>query len=218
MPLFFKKTLPDGSQLGGWKIGEEEIFFLETLDLTAAETAEFAPIRGHRRLEWLAARLLLHELAVDSFSKTTAENRRLSIEKTASGKPFWPAWPALNFSISHSGGLVAAIISEKKCGIDWQVFSPKIGRIRTKFLNETELELAEKTAEPDFLNIAWGTKESLFKAWGEGEIDFRKHLRLDFSTHRGFVEKDENRLDFNLFHEKWTVGEADFMLVWVLAR
>lgn len=225
MPIFFKKILADGSMFGLWQIGEDENFFLENLDLNAAETAELTPIRGNRRLEWLAARLLLHEMPVSrssasgvSGTRSGASGHRHFIEKAPSGQPFWPARPDVFFSISHSGGLVAALISDKKCGIDWQVFTDKISRIRSKFLNETELEQAENSAEPDFLNIAWGAKESLFKAWGAGEIDFRKHLRLDFSTNSGWVEKGETRLAFDVFHEKWTVGEADFMLVWVLEK
>ena len=118
MPLIFKKKGALGETLGCWKIEEPEVFFLEKLDLAPTELAELSEIHGARRLEWLAGRLILHQIS--------GKKRRLEISKTSTGKPFWPSDPAHFFSISHSVGKVAAaIISKKNCGLDIQIFTEK---------------------------------------------------------------------------------------------
>ena len=62
MGLFIKKMVGNGAALGIWRMEEDESFFMQQLDLQEVETIELAPLKGRRRLEWLASRYLLHEM------------------------------------------------------------------------------------------------------------------------------------------------------------
>ncbi len=206
MALIFKKSGPFDEVFGCWEIEETEDFFLERLALSAAEREELSRIRGARRLEWLTGRLLLHEIS--------GEKERLKIEKTAAGCPFWPEAENRPISISHSAGkLAAAIVGEERVGIDCQVFTEKIGRVAHKFLGEKEL--AENEPGIEFFHQIWSAKEAMFKAWGAGGVDFRRHLsvgKIEAGRAVGRLERLDAQMSFDLFFEKLRLGENDFML------
>jgi 4'-phosphopantetheinyl transferase len=78
--------------------------------------------------------------------------------------------------------------------VDVELVSEKVERVKHKFLTPEELLLAEKTAEAwqrssvnsqlstvncQLLTSCWSIKEALFKWKGSGEVDFRKHLRIE---------------------------------------
>ncbi len=172
------------------------------------ELAELAEIHApSRRLEWLAGRMVLHQIS--------DKKQRPEIQKTATGKPFWPDGPARFFSITHSSGKVAgAIVSDKPCGIDVQVFTKKIRRIGPRFLNQKEL--AENELTDDFLHQTWGAKEAMFKAWGHGGVDFRQHLsvgKIEDGRAIGQFQRAGAAMVFDLFFEKIWLENEPFMLV-----
>ena len=162
--------MPDGGQLGIWKIEEPERFFTERLVLAEVEQAELAPLRGRRRLEWLASRYLIHDLLSDE-----PEWDRIPLRKDGFGKPHLYGSP-LHLSFSHTHEWVAVIVSEVPVGIDIQVFVERIGRLKGKFMRAGELaSLVEKT-ELEHLHFYWGAKEALYKAYGRRELDWREHI------------------------------------------
>ena len=205
MAIIFSKTSLFGNRFGVWEIEEDAAFFLEKLKLSDAERSEFARIHGVRGLEWLAGRLLLHKIS-DHQSRT-------EIAKTASGQPFWAEKPGHFFSISHTDGkLAAAVVGDRPCGIDVQVFTEKIRRVAHRILNENELK---NELTDDYLHQTWGAKEAMFKAWGRGGVDFRHNLTVgavENGRATGIFRRGDFSMGFDLLFEKIEVGGLSFML------
>ena len=135
MPLLLTKRSAHKTSLAAWKITEENDFFLERLNLSSGEVQAYEKMRAHRQREWLSSRYLLHLISGD--------DKRRKIEKRADGKPFRVQCNR-HISISHSGNLVAAVISERFVGVDIQNYVEKIARIQHKFISPEE-----KSAIPD---------------------------------------------------------------------
>ncbi len=184
--------------MGVWHIAEQEDFFLKRVPLQREIT------HWHKRLQHLAGRFLLTELVPDF------PHELIRIADTR--KPFLEneAW---HFSLSHCGDYAAAIVSrDKRVGVDVELVSEKVARVKHKFLTEEELQMVEElgpvgdgrwamgddrwsldvgrkpstapnyqlsTINYQLLTACWSTKEALFKWKGTGEIDFRKHLRIE---------------------------------------
>ncbi|RYY65044.1 MAG: 4'-phosphopantetheinyl transferase superfamily protein [Chitinophagaceae bacterium] len=166
MPLVYQQNINAHSRLGVWHIAEDEQFFLERVPLQKEIT------HPHKRLQHLAGRLLLSELYEDF------PIRLIRIADTR--KPYLPG-EAFHFSISHCGDYAAAIVStENRVGVDIEIPQEKIERIKNKFLeaNEQQLLLALQTTPLKALTIAWSIKESMFKWYAAGKVDFREHLRI----------------------------------------
>jgi len=168
MPVFYQQTIDRHTKLGIWKIEETEQFFLETVPLQNEIT------HPHKRLQHLAGRYLLRYL----FPDFPFELIRIADTR----KPFL-ANEAYHFSISHCGDFAAAIVSsDKRVGVDVEIFSEKIWRVKDKFMNEIEDATITRFA-PDnhfgkYITLMWSCKESIFKWYGSGQVDFRKHMQM----------------------------------------
>ncbi len=199
MPLLLTTHPFPGTTFGLWQIAEEEAFFREELPLSLEEEAEISRLKNElRRHEWLASRWLLH--------KMTGAPQRLPLAKDAFSKPFFPENQHLACSLSHSHGIVGAVIwdlgfgirdsgrtpqllntqslipTPPTCGCDIQVFVPKMPRLAPKFLNLKESKFVQKhtaSAQYDLFHVFWTAKESLYKAYGLKALDFRAHLRVE---------------------------------------
>lgn len=245
MPLLLTRHPFPDTTFGLWQIAEEEAFFREELPLTTAEELEMARLKNDlRRREWLAGRWLLHKLS--------GAPQRLPLAKDAFSKPFFPENKHLACSLSHSHGIVGAFIWEwglgiwdwegpipnpqspnpkslipnpQSCGCDIQVLVDKMTRLAPKFLHlEEEQFVAGRTESErfDLLHVLWTAKESLYKAYGLKELDFRAHLRVESidwndgrGTGRGIVEKNAFRETYRLLFEKIEVPDAG-ALVWTV--
>src|SRR5690606_19129464 len=97
------------------------------------------------------------------------------VEVTRPGKPCIPN-SGLHFSISHSFSYVAAVMSDKPVGVDVQVFTDKIARLQQKFLSAGEQAFFQN--DPRQLTLAWTAKEAAFKWFGEGGVDFIRHMPI----------------------------------------
>ena len=137
----------------------------------------------HKRLQHLAGRFLLQFLFPD-FPYAL-------IQIADTRKPFLPN-EQYHFSISHCGDYAAAIVSsDKRVGIDIEMITPRIENIANKFLapaenqffNEDYLSLLAQRnmgtqLRLEFLTLIWSAKEAIFKWYGDGEVDFKKHMQL----------------------------------------
>lgn len=161
--------MPDGV-LGLWNITEPESFFTNRLTLSVAEEANLSQIKGHRRLEWLAARYLLHILS--------ERTNRGEVLKDEFGKPFLKGseW---DVSLSHSNNLAGVAASSKRIGVDVQKEVLKIERIAHKFLNTREAANIRYRNRITYLHLYWGAKEAMYKAYGRKEIDFKAHMMIE---------------------------------------
>lgn len=88
----------------------------------------------------------------------------------------------LQFSISHTKGFAAAIIAdEMPVGVDIEYISPRVLKIEKKFLNEHEFMLLDKFSSDDriaFASLFWSIKETVYKCWGKGGVDFSDDIRI----------------------------------------
>lgn len=166
MPLFYQQDINHNTKLAVWKIAEEEAFFLEKVSLKRDIT------HPHKRLQHLAGRYLLAYLFPDFPSEAIA------IADTR--KPFLPE-EQYHFSISHCGDYAAAIVSRtERVGIDVELLTPRVERIKHKFLHPDELSMVNdsKLDQITLLTLLWSAKEAMFKWWGNGDVDFSEALRI----------------------------------------
>ena len=185
MPLVYQQNINETVKIGVWHITETEDFFSSFL-LPQKEISH-----PHKLLQHLAGRYLL---------KKISPNFPLNLIKVNSaGKPYLEN-ENCHFSISHSGDYAAVIISETtNVGIDIEKPDEKIENIKNKFSTIQELKLfaANSIDVIDSLTMIWSIKEALYKWYGTGMIDFKKHLCIekiqyndDFITTECTLRKD----------------------------
>lgn len=163
MPVFFQQDINDSARLGIWKIEEDESFFKTYVPLHRDVT------HPHKRLQHLAGRFLLRYL-FDDFPL-----QQVQIADTR--KPFLPD-EAYHFSISHCGDYAAAIAAKNnRVGIDVEIPTDKVSRIRHKFISAEEEKAIVPRSVGDLTQI-WSAKEAVFKWYSQGEVDFRQHIQL----------------------------------------
>jgi len=167
--IFFQHSINESTALGIWKIEEPEIFFLEKVPLKQQVS------HPYKRLQHLAGRYLLPFL-YDDFPL-----EEILIADTR--KPFLHD-EKYHFSISHCANYAAAIASStSRVGVDIELVSPAIEKVSGKFLNDHEREVL-LAWQPlprlyiQLLTVMWSAKEALYKWYGEGRVDFRRHLRM----------------------------------------
>jgi phosphopantetheinyl transferase len=182
-------------------IGQTEEEYLRALQLTPPEQAELSPIKGRRRLEWLAVRQLLHKLLQE-----LGHADRAPVEKSQNGQPLLQGLP-FHISFSHSRDYVAVILANQPAGIDVQHFSPRMERVSHKFMREEETACLEEDTRLAHLHYFWCAKEALFKAQGGGGIDFRRHLLVqpfpfaDSGHTQALVAKEAPATAYHLYFE-----------------
>ena len=213
MPILVHKSIEPAGEIGIWSLVESEEHFLHRMDLISEERKMLGAIRSRsRRREWLASRMLLHEMS--------GRKTRGPCLKDEYGKPFLESsdW---HISMSHSAGLAAVIASPHLVGVDIQRFVEKIGRIKNKFLNQDELDSISTDEEVWHLHAYWGAKECLYKAYGRKELDYKQHILLspfEWTISKGMttgmVCKGEVELKFDVHFEII----QDYMLVWAIER
>jgi phosphopantetheinyl transferase len=204
VPIFFQQQINDFTRLGIWKIEETEEFFKGNVPQHRDVT------HPRKRLQHLAGRFLLQFLA------PTFPYELIQIADTR--KPFLPD-AAYRFSISHCGDFAAAIVSTRDdVGIDIEIPVPTIEKIRDKFLSKKEQEeffIDEKEITQEQLTILWSSKEAVFKWYGLGNVDFKKHIQLHSNKSPGiincFFEKNETNLQVHY------QGFSQIVLAWVVS-
>jgi phosphopantetheinyl transferase len=166
MPIFYQQDIDTYTRLAIWKLEEPEDFFLKAVPLQREIT------HPHKRLQHLAGRWLLKYL----FPEFPLELVRIADTR----KPFLEN-EAFHFSISHCGDFAAVIVSEKcRVGVDIEIPTHKVERIKHKFLHREELEILKHKGMDSIvpLTLMWSCKEAVFKWWSYGNVDFSDQIRL----------------------------------------
>jgi phosphopantetheinyl transferase len=204
MPIFYQQDIDTYTRLAIWKLEEAEDFFLKVVPLQREIT------HPHKRLQHLAGRWLLKYL----FPEFPLELIRIADTR----KPFLEN-EIFHFSISHCGDYAAVIVSEKcRVGVDIEIPTQKVERIKHKFLHREELEFLKHKGMESIvpLTLMWSCKEAVFKWWSYGNVDFSDQIRLlpsdlkvKGSINACFIEKEsyDLSLHYNLFE--------DLCLAWV---
>lgn len=90
-----------------------------------------------------------------------------------------PKHEAGHISISHTkGGAIAAFSATVEVGVDIEGVRQQIGRIAQKFIRADEEKYYTSLGTTNAQQLLWGLKESLFKLFGTGNVDFKKHLHI----------------------------------------
>ena len=105
-----------------------------------------------RQKEWLAVRILCHSLLSEPFE----------IQYQESGKPYLKG-TNLHISISHTKGYAALALSKTPIGIDIETWSSKAMKLKSKFLQESEMQLYLTNKPEDDAVVLWSAKESVYK-------------------------------------------------------
>jgi 4'-phosphopantetheinyl transferase EntD len=164
MPLFYQQDINEHTRFGLWRIEESPDFFQESVPVSREIS------HPHKRLQHLAGRYLLRQLFPDF------PMEMILIADTR--KPFL-ADESFHFSISHCGNWAAAIVSRnERVGIDVESSSPRIMKVAAKFLDLSEIDLLIEQKVELSATLLWSAKESMYKWYGDGGIDFSEHLRL----------------------------------------
>jgi len=206
VPVFFQQQINETTRLGIWKIEETEEFFKSNVPQHRDVT------HPHKRLQHLAGRFLLQYL----FPAFPYE----LIQIADTRKPFLPD-EQFHFSISHCGDYAAAIVSnDRRVGIDIEIPTEKISKIMYKFLSAKEHELFH-LIQPDkdripFATLLWSAKESVFKWYGNGGVDFRREIQLKIQhegneTFNCFFSKNSSEL--NIHYRQF----EHLVLAWVVS-
>lgn len=166
MPIFFHKNITENTRLAIWEISEKEDFFRPKVWIHRDIN------HGHKKLQHLAGRYLLPFLFADF------PHHEIEIADTR--KPFLPG-EQYHFSISHCGSFAAAIVSkEKRVGVDVELITPRLHKIKGKFLHPEELRFVNSQPLQQqllILSILWSAKEAMYKWYGAGEVDFSEMMR-----------------------------------------
>lgn len=169
MSLFLEQSTPS-CRWGVWKTDEslEELFaMLPCAEKYREEVRRFAA--AHRRLEWLAVRVLLYTLL----------GEEKEIAYCPSGKPYLADGSA-SLSISHTKGYVAVALGEpgQEVGIDIEQYGERVRKVARKFMREDEEASAFRGTDIWSLLLHWSAKEAVFKCLNASEVDFRRHMRM----------------------------------------
>lgn len=165
MPLIKNIPTPYGATIQVWKDEETLDFFLKNTKLSSEEEVLLAQYTNERRKkDLLIARYLLQRKLPDAI-----------IAYHPSGKPYLQNNEA-HISISHTKDLVSISLHPRNAiSIDIEYISPRVEKVKHRFLSDQELKTATSTKD---LTLYWSAKETLFKLDKEQGLDFREDLEL----------------------------------------
>ncbi len=175
-------------------------------------------IKAESRLrEKLFSWLVLHALL------GATNNADLIIKYDNNGKPTAVfEGKKINISLSHKKELLAVISSNNKTvATDIEMISEKILRIKQKFANKKELFFAENLKEEnrkEILTKIWSAKETLFKLWEKGNLDFRENLNvcIDSQGTVGNINFNEKNIEVKIKQKEIEAENRKFILSWAL--
>ena len=172
--------------VGIWEITESIEELLEITSLSIEEKNRLDNFNSvNRKQQWLATRTLTQKIL----------NKEARIGYKESGKPYILG-SNFEFSISHSEKFACVILNENKsCGIDIEKISPKLDKVKHKFLNSSEYELIREGNQLEKLCVIWGVKESLYKMDGSNNLNFSNDINLlsNIDQKEGQVEAAINK-------------------------
>lgn len=205
MPLIFQQDITNSTKVGLWQINENEDFFSDSNNSCSIKHPQ-------KKIQSLAGRNLI----------TNLENRfpLNEIQILPSGKPVLKNGE-FHFSISHCRNYAAAIVSSTQIvGIDVELVTPRILRLKNKFISNGEEKIISKINVSNEIKytIFWSVKEAMFKWYGLGNVDFKKDLQIEslsiqqeIISGNCFVNKENN---IELFFKGKIFN--DIILVWTL--
>ena len=170
MPLREIREVYPHVYLGLWEITESLAELSQSLKTLTKNINLPIPIftSTARQRQWLGSRVLAYAL----LQKLSPEP--VLLQNNNSGKPEFQN-SSYRVSISHSHHLAAVILSQNyEVGIDIEIISPKVMRVRNKFMTEAEKNNAAEDVEKAL--IYWSGKETLYKLYSQKQLIFKENL------------------------------------------
>jgi 4'-phosphopantetheinyl transferase len=160
MPLI-EEIAVGKNRLGLWRIdGSENRFASEFPDMAS----ELSVRHPRTQLQRYASRLLLAEM-LGAMPK---------VSKNEHGKPLLPDLP-FDVSISHTEGYAAILLGAGRLGVDVQHYKPNVLKVRDRFLDENELQMAQ---DIETTTLFWAAKEAIYKYNALPALDFRDPITV----------------------------------------
>ena len=161
MPLLQEIELL-GTTLWVWELLESDYQIAESLNcISAIDGIHFK--KRHDRLSF-GWQFVLQSVLGQQY---------LGVYKDVQGKPFLLN-SKLQLSVAHTRQIiVCALHQSKKIGVDIEACSPKISRVKHKFMSTVELSTFDKEVD---LTQVWCAKEAMFKLNGEHGISFKQDI------------------------------------------
>jgi 4'-phosphopantetheinyl transferase len=199
MPLAFDKKLNSQNWLLLWKIEEDISFFEEKCNLTDLSQHKYDNFKSIRRKkEFLATRLLLNHIGLSD----------ANLKYESDGSPYLIDSDFSFISISHNKEYASILLGNKKVGVDIEMQSNKLSKIKDKFLSNEEQATFDH-ASVECLSLLWSAKEALFKYAHFNGIDLKKQLLIDEIRQNDnllkcrIIDKDQNQLKLDARFENF---------------
>lgn len=172
MPLYLQKNIKPDVVSALWQITESKAELKQLLGL------DFFEQNMHERMELGSA---LHYLASRVLLARQFLNTKCHLHKNEFNKPLLEINGEHHFvSITHSHDFAAIIFSKtKEVGIDLELIDKRINKVAHKFMNESEIQFAGNENQITEKTIIWSAKETLYKIYGEKEVDFKLNLFIE---------------------------------------
>ena len=124
-----------------------------------------------KRRQFLSARIALNKIDQNFTQKISYHGRRPFLKDEID-----------HISLSHSNSYaIAAWHPTLPVGIDIESDRDQLKKVSTKFLSINEINKIESSPNPKLARrIAWGAKESIFKAADQKSLSFSKDIQLKF--------------------------------------
>lgn len=159
MPLVSTFRNPLGT-IGLWRIdGTEEAHYPQLFGPDAD-----SPVHPRTSLQRKASRLLLSEML----------GTLPRLEKDADGRPRLTDSP-LSVSISHTDGYAAVMLGPGPVSVDVQAISPRILKLRERYLKQEEQRMAP---DMETATLLWAAKETVYKFRATEKHDFRAPISI----------------------------------------
>ena len=167
MPLLNDLTPNDSLLCKSWRIEEGEFIMDPKNELSLNDYQLFLKKKVKQlKSQFLASRKLI--TLVDSDLKVTYKE---DIPLLSDNR---------NISISHSENIATILISENKgIGIDVERINNKVHSIKSKFLNQKEINYLSGYEESRNLTRAWTAKEAIYKAVRKPGIIFSENILVE---------------------------------------
>jgi len=166
-----------------------------------------------KKREFLTARIALNKLDKDFIQKISYQGKRPFLKGEVDHI-------SLSHSISHA---VAAWHPTLPIGVDIESDRVQLKKISKKFLSHSEMNKIKSSPNPKLARrIAWGAKESIFKAAHQEGLSFLEDIRLKFIATTNEGKGVANISDGRQYVVYWSLIQNskgdDQALVWAVEK
>lgn len=194
------ETLQTGSlTLRFWHITESRDELTALCRERGIDCTHITEVKSNKRACEMLAELLL----IQDFDK------KWVLAHDENGAPYIKGKEQTFISITHSDDIMCVATALLPFGIDIELNTEKILRVRERFLNTEELTFFP---DDDRLHhmMAWTAKEAMYKASSTKGIDFRNDIRLAPDLRSGMITHDDETKHYDIRH-LW-YGNREFLV------